>query len=167
MSLQETEALLPAISFSTIFTSLAPPTYIPEQLLIMSPSYLQNMSEILKTSSDETIEGYLMWKVIQRYAPRIDPRLVKSFLAFRNELQGKDADATEERWRTCVREVDGALPWILSRFFVEKAFSEKARIFGDRIVSDIKAMFVKRLKSIDWMDDDIVQLAINKGFSYL
>jgi len=61
-----------------------------------------------------------------------------------------------------VNHVDGGLGWILSRFFVEKAFSEKAKNFGDQIVSDIKEMFIEKLKKTAWMDKSVVQLAIEK-----
>jgi endothelin-converting enzyme len=50
----------------------------------------------------------------------------------------------------------------LSRFFVEKAFSEKAKIFGDQIVSDIKEMFIEKLKVTKWMDKSVIELAIEK-----
>ena len=58
--------------------------------------------------------------------------------------------------------VDDGLGWILSRFFVEKAFSEKAKSFGDQIVSDIKEMFIEKLKITTWMDKSVIQLAIDK-----
>jgi endothelin-converting enzyme len=58
--------------------------------------------------------------------------------------------------------VDDGVGWILSRFFVEKAFSAQAKELGDRIVSDIKTLFIKKLKATAWMEDEVVQLAINK-----
>jgi endothelin-converting enzyme len=50
----------------------------------------------------------------------------------------------------------------LSRFFVEKAFSAKAKEFGDRIVSDIKDLFIEKLKATKWMEDSVTELAIHK-----
>jgi predicted metalloendopeptidase len=61
-----------------------------------------------------------------------------------------------------VRHVDNGLGWILSRFFVEKAFSERAKKFGDQIVSDIKDMFIEKLKKTTWMESSVVMLAIEK-----
>jgi endothelin-converting enzyme len=52
--------------------------------------------------------------------------------------------------------------FILSRFFVEKAFSAKAKDLGDQIVSDIKANFIEKLKVTSWMDKTVVDLAIEK-----
>jgi endothelin-converting enzyme len=74
----------------------------------------------------------------------------------------QDPDSAPERWRTCVAHVDDALGWILSRFFVEKAFSKDAKVFGDQIVSDIKEQFIEKLKVTTWMDKSVIKLAIDK-----
>ena len=46
---------------------------------------------------------------------------------------------------------------------MEKAFSEEAKQFGDRIVSDIKAQFIKKLREAEWMSKDVRGLGIEKG----
>ena len=60
-----------------------------------------------------------------------------------------------------------ATGWILSKFFVEKTFSEEAKQFGDRIVSDIKVQFIKKLGGAEWMSKDVRDLGIKKGESPL
>ncbi|KAL8865286.1 MAG: hypothetical protein Q9174_006969, partial [Haloplaca sp. 1 TL-2023] len=52
--------------------------------------------------------------------------------------------------------------WILSRLFVEKAFSEEAKAFGDRIIHDIKNQFVQKLRRAEWMSKDVRDVAIEK-----
>ena len=162
-TLHETQAMLPQLLFQSIITDLAPSKYYPERLIVASPEYLQTLSKLLQNTSEHVLQSYFMWKAIQGYAGAIDPATVKPLLRFNNELRGKDPDVVEERWRTCIAYVDDGLGWILSRFFIEKSFSEKARLLGDRIVSDIKNMFIKRLKEIDWMDEEVVKLATDKG----
>lgn len=56
-----------------------------------------------------------------------------------------------------------ATGWILSKFFVEKAFSEEAKDFGDQIVSEIKVQFIKKLRGAEWMSKDVRDLGIKKG----
>lgn len=58
--------------------------------------------------------------------------------------------------------VDEGLSFILGRFFVEVAFSAKAKDFGDQIVSDIKETFIEKLKVSAWVDKSVVKLAIDK-----
>lgn len=60
-----------------------------------------------------------------------------------------------------------ATGWILSKFFVEKAFSEDAKDFGDRIVSDIKVQFIKKLRGAEWMSESVRNLGIEKGECHL
>lgn len=71
-------------------------------------------------------------------------------------------DASPERWRECVQFADESVGWLLSRFFVESAFSAEAKEFGDTIIKDIKTEFAKKLKATDWMDQKTTDRAINK-----
>jgi len=58
--------------------------------------------------------------------------------------------------------VDNTLGWILSRFYIEKAFSAQAKALGDQIIADIKNVYIDRLQSLDWMDDSVKKLAVEK-----
>lgn len=45
---------------------------------------------------------------------------------------------------------------------MEKAFSAEAKAFGDQIVSDIKDQFIEKLKVTEWMEQEVIDLAISK-----
>jgi len=162
MSLGSADKLTPAIHLASILRSLSPKGVSNDRIIVASPSYMTNLTIILAETSTTTLQHYLGWKFVQAYYSRVEADELKPYTRFINELQGKDPDSTPERWRTCVKYVDGGLGWILSRFFVEKAFSEKAKEFGDQIVSDIKDTFIEKLKVTDWMDKEVVDLAIEK-----
>ncbi|KAK6612031.1 Endothelin-converting enzyme 1-like protein 1 [Botrytis cinerea] len=162
MSLQEADKLTPQIHLSKIIHSLIPADVHLDRLIIASPSYMHALADVLKTTPKETLQTYFVWKLIQTFYTEIEADELKPYRKFINELQGKDADSQPERWRTCVSHVDDGLGWILSRFFVEKAFSADAKDFGDQIVSDIKEMFIEKLKATTWMDDSVIDLGIEK-----
>ena len=161
-TLEEARALFPQISIQHIVSSLAP-QYDPRRIIVGSPSYLKKASSVLHDITAETLQAYFVWKTVQAYADKVEDDALKPLKRFENQLQGKDPDALAERWRTCVRHVDNGLGWILSRFFIEKAFSREAKDFGDHIVSDIKAQFIKTLKVTKWMTGDVRRLGIEKG----
>ena len=165
MTFEEVKSLLPQVSLEHLVKTLAPHAPRPSKIIVGAPEYLKSLSQILRETSAETLLAYFLWKSVQRYAYKIEDDAVKPLKRFNNELQGKNPDASEERWRTCVKVADGGLGWILSRFFVQKAFSEESRIFGDNIVSDIKIQFVERLNEVDWMSPEVRKLGIEKGES--
>ena len=162
MTLDETRSLIPQLSVQYIIAGLAPPGYAPERIIVGSPSYLKALSHILKATSTEIVQAYFVWKTVQVYASKVEDEAVRPLRSFNNQLLGKAPDAVEERWRTCVNSVDNGLGWILSKFFIEKAFSEEAKDFGDRIVSDIKTQFIEKLKAAEWMSKDVRELGIAK-----
>ena len=107
-TLEETSALLPQISIQYLIQRQAP-GFTPDKIIVGSPSYLNAVSTILQNASKETIQAYLVWKTVQAYGKNIEDDAVKPLLRFKNQLLGKDPEASEERWRTCVKHVDGGL----------------------------------------------------------
>ncbi|KAK0107823.1 hypothetical protein ONS96_003612 [Cadophora gregata f. sp. sojae] len=162
MSLKEADALTPQIYLSDIISELEPSDVKTSRIIVASPDYMKNLTKIISSTSKEVLQTFFCWKVIQAFASVTETDALVPYTRFINELQGKDPDSTQDRWRTCVDHVDGGLGWILSRFFVEKAFSEKAKQLGDQIVSDIKETFIEKLKKTDWMDKSVIELAIEK-----
>lgn len=162
MSIKEAESLTPKLHVSKIINGLLPKGASVDNVINMTPKYLKKLENILEETDRDTLRGYFYWKTIQAYGPYIEADVLKPLKKWNNYLAGKDADAEEERWRTCVSHVDDGLGWILSRFFVEKAFSEEAKNLGDRIVSDIKNEFIEKLKKTEWMEKEVQQLGIDK-----
>jgi endothelin-converting enzyme len=145
-----------------ILKKFVPSGVTVKDVIVTSPKYFKELSKVIDDTPDETIQLFFIWKVIQNFASDVEAEALTPYKRFSKELQGKDPDSEADRWRTCVNYVDGNLGWILSRFFVEKAFSAEAKEFGDRIVYDIKDMFAEKLKITEWMDDSVKELALSK-----
>jgi endothelin-converting enzyme len=161
-TLEETEALVPEISFSKIISTLGPKGYQPEKLIVGSPSYLEALSSILSKTPRVVVNAYFKWKAIQTFAEEIEDVKIAPLLEFNNRLAGKDPQASEERWRKCIRTLDSGLGWTLSRFYVLDSFSESSKQLGDQIVSDIKERFVYVLDQTKWMSPEVRQLGKQK-----
>ncbi|KAH8727731.1 peptidase family M13 [Phaeosphaeriaceae sp. PMI808] len=162
MLIDEAAAIAPEIELKSLLHGLAPADSSIERVIVMAPKYLKELSVIVAATDGEVLQSYFLWKTIQALSSYIDADAVKPYKRFRNVLAGKDPDSAPERWRTCVGHVDDGLGWILSRFFVEKAFSAEAKQFGDTIITDIKTEFAKKLEAADWMDDDTTKKAVTK-----
>lgn len=116
LNLDETMALIPQLSIQYLISTLATSDYQPDKLIVGSPSYLKTVSKVLQDTGVETLQAYFVWKVVQAYAYKIEDDALKPLIRFNNELQGKDPDASEERWRTCIKVADNGLGTIRSRF---------------------------------------------------
>lgn len=162
MSLEEASKITPQLDLGSVLKELSPFDFNIDRVIVMAPQYQEDLAKILSTTSKQTLQTYFLWKTAQSLSFYVEADAVAPYKRFSNELAGKDPESTPERWRTCVNHVDDGVGWILSRFFVEKAFSAKAKEFGDRIVSDIKDLFIEKLKQTEWMEDSVVELAINK-----
>lgn len=182
-SLAEVDALLPQLSMPYLLSLLAPSGFVPTKIIVGSPSYLEVLAQQLNGASHETLRAYLVWKTVQGYVDEVEDDALIPLRKFNNILRGKDPEASEDRWRTCVKVVDRGLGkditsrvdlstdeillnipgWILSKFFVEEAFSKEAKAFGDRIIHDIKQQFVEKLSMAGWMSKDVRNVAIEKG----
>lgn len=161
-SIEQTQSLIREISFADIISELAPRDYKTDRLIIGSPPYLEALSGIVKDTPRETVSFFFQWKLIQHYAKTIEDDKILPLRRFTNELEGKDPQATEERWRKCMQRLDEGLGWSLSRFYVLDSFSEESKKLGDQIVSDIKERFVFTLDQTEWMSPDVRKLGIQK-----
>jgi endothelin-converting enzyme len=162
MSLKEASDLLPQAGLAGIVGKLTPKDAKVDRVINMSPSYMNKTASTLAETDNKIVQNYMVWKVVQALYSYVEADALTPYKRFGNELQGKDPDSEPERWRTCVRHVDDGLGWILSRFFVEKAFSAKAKEFGDQMVTDIKTEFAKKLRATKWMEKKVIDLAIDK-----
>ncbi|KAF2128691.1 peptidase family M13 [Dothidotthia symphoricarpi CBS 119687] len=162
MLIDEAAALTPEIELTALLHGLAPENFETKRVIVMAPEYMKALSLILAETEKDVLQSYFIWKTVQSFSSYIDADAVKPYRQFVNVLAGKDPDSAPERWRKCVSHVDDGLGWILSRFFVEKAFSAEAKEFGDTIITDIKTEFAKKLKSTEWMDKQTTKQAIDK-----
>lgn len=162
LSVNETQSLLPEISFAEITSNFAPAGYKANRLIVMSPSYMKSLSEILSQTPRETVQVFLKWKIIQSWVNVIEDPKVEALRRFNNKVAGKEPDAKEDRWRTCVKRLDNSLDWILSRFYILDAFSTGSKELGDKIVTDMRERFVFTLAQTSWMSQDVRKQAIEK-----
>lgn len=136
------------------------PNFIPSSLIVAYPEYIKNVNGIIKDTPRDIIQAYFVWKLVYALSSKVDQSSVKPIVEFKDMLQGTKAQP--ERWKICVRAMDEDLGWILGRFFIEKAFSEDAKAFGDHIITDIKQQFSETLGNLAWFDSEAAKLAIQK-----
>ena len=118
MSLVEVDERIPQINVSALFKFNTPDEF-PKTISVTDQYYLRNLSKILSETPRETVVAYLSWIVIHKYGIYVRSDASKTLAALRNKLSGRDSQATQDRWRSCIRHVDSGdssrgLGWMLS-----------------------------------------------------
>lgn len=80
-----------------------------KKVIVGSQSYVESLAKILDETEPVTLKAYMSWKVVQRFASTVESDIVAPIKRFNNVLSGRAPDAKPERWRTCLRHVDGGL----------------------------------------------------------
>lgn len=117
MSLKDADSLTPEIQLASLIKILAPSDYTTDRLIVASPTYMKNLTQILSSTSRETLQTYFIWKVVQAFASEIEADEIKPYTRFANKLQGKvithstfPVEASTHTYRTLtLRQSDGEL----------------------------------------------------------
>jgi endothelin-converting enzyme len=140
-----------------------PPGANLSEVILSDPEYYGNISSIIASTTRETLHAYFQWHLIRNWAGGLHKDLNKPLRVFNNQMAGLAENTIPERWKSCSDEIDSRLGWILSGFYVERAFSPEAKKYGERIIGNIKTEFSERLKDLDWMSDAVKTRAAKKG----
>jgi endothelin-converting enzyme len=158
--------LVPEIGTADMLKILAPPGYeiSPDRLAVVRDlDYYKALSEIIRTTSRQTLQSYFRWNIIYVYSKRLHQDYKKPLRRFENRRAGKPDEAMPERWRICFEEVDKELGYLLGSAFIQRAFPIQFKELGDSIIKDIKSVFSERLRKFDWMAESTKDAAARKG----
>ncbi|KAL1887446.1 hypothetical protein Cpir12675_006541 [Ceratocystis pirilliformis] len=157
MTLEEANALLPALGIQDIINTLAPQGVPIERVIVHHPNYFSALPRILRNVQPETLKAYFRWRLITSYEPFLDDDTLKPLKGLRDLFETQDSRQVQ-----CVAYVDRSVTGIISRFFVEKAFSPAAKDLAKEIVANLKNVYVEKLKTSQWMDEYSTERAIKK-----
>jgi endothelin-converting enzyme len=163
LPVSEIDSLVPQIPLTKLIEGQIPQGYNVHDVIVRDPQYYSSISAILASTPRPVLKAFFQWHIINAWGGWLDRDVNKPVRIFKNQLAGLFDDPKPPRWRTCAEEMDSKLGWILSGFYVERAFSPQSKEYGDRIIRDIKAVFTERLKDLDWMSDVVRERAAKKG----
>jgi endothelin-converting enzyme len=98
MSLKDTAALAPNLGLDYVLSSMAPSNYTLDKLVVSFPKFFSNVSDIVAASSNDAIQAFLSWKVIQSSVGAVIAPEVKPYKQFMNRLQGKVGVSSRSRY---------------------------------------------------------------------
>ncbi|EFQ31298.1 peptidase family M13 [Colletotrichum graminicola] len=170
--LEQVTSVAPELNHDFVLKNLMPADYDPEALYF-SPAYFGNLSQLLANTTVETVQGFFMWKAAAAFSPYVESPPTRRLSDFKSMLRAADPARVGRpaRWEECVHHVDEGVPWssvpkglgwILSRFYLDRAYSKEARELATNMMGTIQQAFISRIGEKDWLSSDVKKAAEEK-----
>ncbi|KAK2031791.1 peptidase family M13 [Colletotrichum zoysiae] len=170
--LGEVTSVAPELNHDFVLRNLMPADYDPEALYF-SPAYFGNLSQLLANTTVETVQGFFIWKMAASFSSYVEAPPARRLSDFKSMLRDLDPAqiGRSARWEECVQHVDEGVPWssvpkglgwILSRFYLDRAYSEDARELATNMMGSIQQAFISRLDDKDWLSSEVKKAAEEK-----
>jgi endothelin-converting enzyme len=127
---------LPEIHFPEYFASFTPRSY-PEIVVVTYPAYPAALSTILRNTSSEVVEAYLVVRAALRIAPLLglQTEAWKAVRTLDETLKGIKKGAVGDRAAFCVGQVEHALGFAAGRYFVNMTFGGESRKKATKVIN--------------------------------
>ncbi|KAI0842304.1 Metalloprotease [Hypoxylon sp. FL0890] len=126
------------------------------------PEYSAFLSETLANTTKPAIQAYFLWQTILEFSATVDGPEIQPLTEFLNQANGKKADFTQERWRTCMKDVDTKMGWLLSKPYVEVKYTDAIQKTLEEMTTRIQKKLASNIAQIEWMTDKVKEIAKQK-----
>ncbi|KAI8983130.1 hypothetical protein BDB01DRAFT_843391 [Pilobolus umbonatus] len=162
-SLSELTTIAPNVDWGLYINHLLPSDAPhPGRVIVSSPEYLKQLSELLEKENVRTVQAYVIWHAVISYSDALGEDIRKPLRKLQSKLIGTDPRSIKPRWDTCLDEVNSGMGFLVGRYYVIDKFGGEAKSRADDFVNSIKDVFVKRLPELGWIDDTTRERAIDK-----
>ncbi len=119
-------------------------------VVVGQPEFFEGLDRLLAARPLEEWRTYLRWSVLRASAPFLTAALEQAdFEFFHRTLLGQPEP--EPDWLRAQRVLDRAIGEAVGELYVERYFPREARERMAQMVQDLKAVFLDRLKRLEWM----------------
>eukprot|EP00095_Tigriopus_kingsejongensis_P007986 snap_masked-scaffold269_size230758-processed-gene-0.4 protein:Tk07986 transcript:snap_masked-scaffold269_size230758-processed-gene-0.4-mRNA-1 annotation:"PREDICTED: neprilysin-2" len=112
-----------------------------ERVVVSTPGYLKNLTQILESEPKRNIANYMMWRVARASIGYLNRAAQDVAEEFAKNVTGKTA--TIPRWKLCVGSAAGSFSAAIGKMYVLQHFNHKAKDIMLEMVTDIREEFRK------------------------
>lgn len=123
------------------------------EFILGQPEFAKRLNQLFEEASLEEWKNYLLWKVLNHYAPQLDKAMiVENFNFYGKVLTGKSE--MKPLNELAIKDItDSPIGELLGKVFVGRHFSETARDRVNKMVDNLLLVFGERIDNLDWMTD--------------
>ena len=117
-----------------------------ERVVVSTPGYLRNLTEILRTEPRRNVANYMMWRAARASVGFLNEEIRAIGEEFVKNVTGKTE--TPPRWKKCVGSAAGSFSAAVGKMYVQKHFNHKAKDSMLEMVTDIRQEFSRILDEV-------------------
>lgn len=121
-----------------------------ERVVVSTPGYLRNLTELLRTEPKRNVANYMMWRAARASVGFLNGEIRAIGEEFVKNVTGKTE--TPPRWKKCVGSAAGSFSAAVGKMYVQQHFNHKAKDSMLEMVTDVRQEFSMILDEITWMD---------------
>ncbi|KAF9958922.1 hypothetical protein BGZ65_001057, partial [Modicella reniformis] len=158
VTLAELAQRTPSLDWSLIFKNAFPSgVKTPEVVIVAQPDYLNKLGAFLKATEPRTLQLYFAWSMILNLGLNLDAVHRQPL-----EVLGGISTRPEDRHQICAKWTSDNLLDIISYYFVEATFPERAMRKVDEMIDTLRVTFTKSFQSYNWLDSFTRKGALEK-----
>jgi putative endopeptidase len=150
MSRDDAIALAPNFQLNRYFVAVGAPSFT--QMNVGNPDFFRKVNDTLATESLDSLKTYVSWHVLRAASPWLSQPYVEANFKMRQALGGQRQ--IEDRWKRCVKLVDGSLGEALGQRYVELTFGADGKQRMLKMVDALEASLDGDIQNLSWMSDD-------------
>ncbi|XP_013386225.1 endothelin-converting enzyme homolog [Lingula anatina] len=163
LTLGELKELSPYVDWVSFFAHNYDDITNATEVIITNRRYFGNLSELIDNTEPKVLNSYLVWVVMRGYLHLLSSDFRGAMEDYQKARRG--TTKTQDRWKTCQSAVNSQFGLALGGLFVEEYFSPESKTEAEDLIARVKDVFVGRLDSIYWMDEQTKEAAKEKAYS--
>jgi predicted metalloendopeptidase len=158
-TLSTLQKLSPAVEWKPFLAGLGAKN-LP-YVLVGQPEFFKEVSSMLKELPLEEIKTFLDYDLLNSSAGLLSGPFIKEAFSFYSQtLAG--VKKMKPLWRRALGATTGTLGELVGKLYVAEHFPPQAKRTMDGLVSDLFAVYEKRIKELPWMGNETKKKAVKK-----
>ncbi|CAB3998205.1 endothelin-converting enzyme 1-like [Paramuricea clavata] len=161
MTIADLQQMAPSIPWmdymNNIFSS---PVTFSEPVVVYTPHYLRNMSELVTKTERRVLANYMVWHLIKPLVHLLSQPFREAYDAF--EMIEKGSQPTPPSTSECVARSESLFGFATGMLYVKERYGKEAKSEASEMIKTIKEAFERNIPRADWMDESTKEKALEK-----
>ena len=146
-----------------IFTKINSSDNITEKdhVIVMDLNYLKQIDNITSQVESDTIQNYLIWRVLQRIGYLSTPKFRMNEFEFKQVQMG--IEKVVDMDKRCLDAISETVPDLMGRAYIDHFFTREEKDSANVMITAILEAFRLIVQEKDWMDDETRQNSLIKA----